>query len=74
MDDEQPTSVKERISDVKKRMMVTQLIGLGESQRRIYEELDNQIELENTNLGKAYKLHQKELEFLIKYQNKNNEL
>lgn len=72
MDDEPPTSLKKKISDEEKRMMVSQLIGLGESQRKIYERLDNQLILKNTNLSEVYKLHQEELELLIGYQNENN--
>lgn len=72
MDDEPPTSLKEKISDEEKRMMVSQLIGLGESQRKIYERLDNQLILKNPSLSEVYKLHQEELELLISYQNENN--
>lgn len=72
MDDEPPTSLKKKISDEEKRMMVSQLIGLGESQRKIYERLDNQLILKNPSLSEVYKLHQEELELLISYQNENN--
>lgn len=72
MDDDPPTALEKKISDEEKRMMVSQLIGLGESQRKIYERLDNQLILKNTNLSEVYKLHQEELELLIGYQNENN--
>ena len=74
MDDEPPTELEKKISDGKETMMVTQLIGLGETQRRIYERFTPQLTSGDTDLRKAYKLHQKELELLIAYQNENNEI
>lgn len=70
--DEPPTALERKITDEEKKMMITRLIGLGESQRRIYERLDNQLKLEGTSLSEAYEYHQKELELLIRYQNEND--
>ena len=42
---------------------ITELIGLGETQRRIYETLNPR-----GKLSEIYELHQKELDLLIKYQ------
>lgn len=57
----------EKLTKGEKLMKITQLIGLGESQRRIYECLQSHGELDGKLLG-AYRGHQKELELLIKYQ------
>ena len=51
------------ICEETKSLVVTQLIGLGEVQRRIYESLNLEGELKE-----AYDLHKKELELLIQYQ------
>ena len=59
-----------KICKERQKIMVTQLIGLAEAQRKIYDELKSQPEFQNELIG-AYKLHQKELEFLIKYQKTN---
>ena len=57
----------EDICEEEKVMMITKLIGLGETQREIYDRL--QTDMVNDNkLKKAYELHQEELELLIKYQ------
>ena len=55
-------------------MSITQLIGLGEAQRRIYDalRLEKRPDLLNSDLGEVYRLHQQELELLIKYQKENN--
>ncbi len=53
----------EEIDELKKSMMLTELIGLGETQRKIYENLNPTGDLQS-----AYKLHQKELAILIKCQ------
>lgn len=55
------------LCEEEKRIKTTQLIGLSESQRKIYECLDIHGEL-NNEISDAYKLHQEELELLIKYQ------
>jgi len=57
-----------KICEERQKIMITQLIGLAEAQRKIYDSLKTQPEIENSELGGAYKLHQKELEILIKYQ------
>ena len=57
---------KERLTDLSRGLITTELIGLGETQERIYEGL---IFTENDKILKqAYDLHQQELELLIKYQ------
>lgn len=48
--------------ELEHEMMVTELIGLGEVKREIYEKIDPTGKLQD-----AYKLHQQELELLIKY-------
>ena len=45
---------------------ITQLIGLGEAARRIYECLDNNQKI-NGKLKEAYELHQKEIQLQIEY-------
>jgi len=50
-------------------MIVTQLIGLCEAQRTIYDNLGSHIAEELQN---AYFFHKRELETLIKYQNSKN--
>jgi len=59
----------EQLSEEVKSMRITQLIGLGESQRRIYELFGEQQLEKKEKLRDSYKLHQQELELLIKYQN-----
>ena len=49
-------------------MMITELIGLGEAQRKIYDRLKSQQGDFQGRLNKAYILHQGELDLLIKYQ------
>ena len=56
-----------------KAMKITEIIGLGETQRKIYEDLIRQVGLDNELLD-AYKNHQRELELLIKYQKRQNEM
>ena len=58
----------EDICEEEKIMMITKLIGLGETQREIYDELKNQSGPLKGKLNKAYVLHQGELDLLIKYQ------
>lgn len=58
----------EILCEESKRLMVSQLIGLSEAQRRLYERFEGQPEAKHKKLREAYKLHQKELELLIKYQ------
>ena len=60
------------ISDLEKRMMITELIGLGEGQREIYDRLEKAEEINHKSLKEAYKLHEQELRLLIKYQNETN--
>lgn len=48
---------------------ITQLIGLGETQRRIYECLISHGRIRG-NLKRSYELHQEELKLLIKYQSR----
>jgi len=57
------------LCESKSKMKITELIGLGETQRKIYDGLKNNPEIFNGALKDAYELHQKELELLIKYQN-----
>ena len=61
------------LCEEEKAMKITQLIGLGETQRRIYECLEENEALDK-GLKEIYKLHQEELELLIKYQKENNSL
>ena len=58
----------EDICEEEKIIMITGLIGLGETQRKIYDKLKNQSEFFQGKLNKAYVLHQEELDLLIKYQ------
>ena len=48
-------------------MKVSQLIGLGEEQRKIYRCIISHGRMRG-NLKRSYEYHQKELELLIKYQ------
>ena len=57
----------EEIEPDKESMIVTRLIGLGETQRRIYEQLGSMGPVAE-ELQNAYFFHQRELESLIKYQ------
>lgn len=57
----------EELSDGEKVLAVTQLIGLGETQRQLYEHLDSHGKIRG-NLRKSYLYHQQQLESLIKYQ------
>lgn len=59
-----------KICEERQKIMITQLVGLGEEQRKIYDEFKTQPEFQN-ELIQAYKLHQKELELLIEYQKRN---
>ena len=61
-----------KLCDMTKRMLITELIGLGESQRRLYEQFEGQPEAHHKKLRQAYELHQKELELLIAYQMERN--
>jgi len=61
-----------KICEERQKIMLTQLIGLAEEQRKIYDNLKTQPEFQD-ELTQVYKLHQKELELLIKYQNQKNE-
>lgn len=56
-----------KLLEEEKVMKIAQLIGLGETQRRVYECLISHGRIRG-NLKRAYELHQKELESLIKYQ------
>jgi len=60
-----------KICEETRSLIITQLIGLGEAQREIYDKLKTQQEFKD-ELTEAYKLHQLELELLIKYQQKIN--
>ena len=56
----------EKICEEEKSLMITQLIGLAEAQRNIYDKL--QPEIQEEILAEAYKHHEQELNLLIKYQ------
>ena len=56
----------EKLSDGERIMNITQLIGLGEVQRGIYEYLESHGRLRGS-LKKSYLYHQEQLELLIKY-------
>ena len=57
-----------KLCEETRKMMITQLIGLGESQRRIYEKLNNDTEIQNEEFTEIYELHCNQQELLIKYQ------
>ncbi len=57
----------EEIEPDKETMIITRLIGLGETQRRIYEQLKSRGKV-GEELQNAYFFHERELEALIKYQ------
>lgn len=61
--------MNQTLTDLTKSLTVTKLIGLGEAQRRIYDLFPEK----DGGLAKAYELHQKELELLIKYEKKLTE-
>jgi len=61
-----------KICEERQKMMVTELIGLAEAQRKIYDALKIQPKVENSKFMDAYNLHVKELELLIKYQSEKN--
>lgn len=61
----------EELKELKKRIKITRLIGLGEAQRKIYENLEENNQLEN-QLRAAYALHEAELQSLIQYQHQHN--
>ena len=48
-------------------LKVTELIGLGETQRRIYEDIQKRGNIDG-DISKAYGFHEEELQLLIKYQ------
>jgi len=50
-------------------MEITQIIGLGEAQRKIYEELIRKGKLPD-ELEEAYRHHEQGLDTIIKYQKK----
>lgn len=54
-------------------MKISEIMGLGETQRKIYDDLISQGELDNELLD-AYKNNKEELELLIKYQKRQNEM
>lgn len=58
---------EDELPDGKLEMKVNQLIGLGETQRVIYDDLRKKGYV-NGELLTAYQLHEKELQLLIKYQ------
>ena len=57
----------EELSDMQNTLKITQIIGLGESQRKLYKELFHNGE-KAEDLMSAYFFHERELETLIKYQ------
>ena len=59
------------LQELKRKMKITGLIGLGEAQRTIYEELSRNNQLTD-QLEEAYRHHEKELESLIEYQTQHN--
>ena len=59
----------DNLGELEKNMMITELIGLGEAQRKIYDRLQNQQEFKDEKLIGAYEHHEKELNLLIQYQN-----
>jgi len=61
-----------KLCDETKRMMITQLIGLGEVQRKIYEQFKEEPEAHNKTLKDAYEHHCESQELLIKYQTEYN--
>ena len=54
-------------------MKITEIMGLGETQRKIYDDLISQGGLDNELLD-AFKNNKKELELLIKYQRRQNDV
>lgn len=48
-------------------LKVTELIGLGETQRTIYEDIQKR-GYTDRDISEAYKYHEQELQLLIKYQ------
>ena len=48
-------------------LKVTELIGLGETQRIIYEDVQKRGHMDG-DISEAYKYHEQELQLLIKYQ------
>ncbi len=57
---------KKRLTNLTRGFLTTELIGLGETQERIYEGV--MFTKNDGILKQAYDLHQQELELLIKYQ------
>jgi len=57
-----------KLCEEEKAVMITQLIGLAEAQRNIYDKFQDQSEVQEGRLAEAYEHHQQELELLIKYQ------
>ena len=62
----------EHLLDEERVMMITQLIGLGESQRQIYDRLKEEPNFVDSKIQWAYEMHEKELELLIQYEGENN--
>ena len=56
-----------KLIEGEKAMKISQLIGLGEEQRKIYRCIISHGRMRG-NLKRSYEYHQKELELLIKYQ------
>ena len=61
----------EELEELERKMKITRLIGLGEAQRKIYENLEKNNQLEH-QLKDAYGHHEAELKSLIEYQNQHN--
>lgn len=59
--------MSDRLSESELIMEVTDLIGLGESQRRKYENIQKSGFM-NGDISEAYVYHEQELQLLIKYQ------
>jgi len=57
----------DRLTEGKLILQATELIGLGETQRRIYEDIQKSGDMDGDIL-KAYRHHEEELQLLIKYQ------
>ena len=57
----------ERLTEGELIFKVTELSGLGETQRRIYEDVQKRGHMDG-DISEAYKYHEQELQLLIKYQ------
>lgn len=56
---------EDEVGELERALIVNELIGLGEAQRKLYNKL---LRKKDDNLLNPYELHEKELQLLISYE------